>query len=226
MNRIQFLIVALILTFGPISEGRTASAQHLVCSTQAVQPGLYWIKTIFDDGTHYCLDQADDDPHHAKLVFSGCNRPKTQQFDVVPVANGCYQLRLHSANIAENNYRLLIVEMGPEQHPDGAKYLTVCVYPGIAGGCTNDYQTWVIQNDPGPYPGPPWPLGSTVIVRSVKNVEGYINGWCMDRRDDTGEGAAEPQFLDCREPEDLHERYIFQRADGAATTNWTPPQPH
>jgi hypothetical protein len=195
------------------------------CSTQAIQPGLYWIKTIFDDGTHYCLDQADDDALHRKLVFSGCDRPQTEQFEVTPVPNGCYQIRLKSAIVDANNYRMLVVEIGPGVPPGPeerrwTKILNGVCYPGAYGGCFRDFQTWLIQNFPGPYPGPPWP-GGTFKIKSVSRVEGYPNGWCIDRRDNTEDNVSEPQYLDCRST-DLHERYIFQRVDGAPTKKWSP----
>jgi hypothetical protein len=48
------------------------------------------------------------------------------------------------------------------------------------------------------------------LSRTLAIASGTIpQGFCMDKRDDSGEGAPEPQFLDCRN--NLHQQFWFER---------------
>jgi hypothetical protein len=146
------------------------------------------------------LDRDRFDDSHVKLVFSACLHPESQLFEVRDPgdAHGCYQIRPRADIGSGFNYHLLFVTSGPVPNNRGWTPILSGPCSSFSGQCSHDFQTWVVQK---------WPNG-TYKIRSNKAVEGYPLGWCMDKRDDSGEGAPEPQYLDCRN--DPLQQFLFE----------------
>lgn len=167
---------------------------------QDIQPGRYWIKVRNEDGTVWCLDRDRFDQSHYKLVYSACLHPESMYFDVKDPGNagGCYQIRPAAEDGAGNNYHMLMVISGPEADRRGWTPVLSSLCSDQNPNCSHNDQTWAIQS---------WNNG-TYKIRSNVPVEGAPQGYCIDKRDDSGEGAPEPQFKDCEDQ--MHQQYWFQ----------------
>ncbi len=170
------------------------------CPSEAIQPGVYRIEVTDEDGSRWCLDRDRFDDKHVKLVFSACLHPESQKFELRDPGNahGCYQIRPVPDIGSGNNYHMLAVVSGPVADNRGwTPILSMsCLVSG--GDCSENFQRWNIQ---------PWGNGTFKIGSNIP-VEGAPQGYCMDKRDDSGEGAPEPQFLDCRNQ--LHQQFWFE----------------
>jgi hypothetical protein len=160
--------------------------------TEDLPQGVYKISVTNEDNvTQWCLDRDRFDPNHVKLVFSACLHPESQRFKLVDPGNaqGCYQIR-PLAESSGNDYHVLAVITGAGNPHDG-DWTPIRSSPcsSFHGNCSQNFQTWTIHRiENGSYE-----------IKSNVPVEGAQYGYCMDKRtDDTGEGAPEPQFLDCR----------------------------
>lgn len=166
--------------------------------TEDIQSGVYWIKVTNEDNSQWCLDRDRFDGNHVKLVFSACLHPESERFELTDPGNshGCYQIR-PLAESSGANYHLLAVISGPEADQRGWTPILSSFCPSFGGNCSQNFQTWTIHRIEN---------GSFEIKSNVP-VQGYPHGFCLDKRDDSGEGAPEPQFLDCRK--NLHQQFWF-----------------